>query len=268
MLAAKQTSFCGQIPYRMNVLIVEDEHLLATELAERLTHLDPDIKIVKQTDSVASTVEWLQHNNCDLIFLDVHLSDGSSFSIFDKTKVNCPVIFTTAYDKYAIRAFDVNSIGYLLKPIDEQDLEKALKKFKEIKGMFKIELDNLLNYLNRPPESAKTFISRIMLSAGKTQMAMNIEDVAYFMADGRYLFAIARTGEKYFCESTLYKLEEGLDSRQFFRLNRRFIVSFASVAYFTPYSKSRVKVKLKPEPDEDIIISAEKVKEFKQWLVR
>lgn len=252
----------------MNILIVEDENLLAIELAERLVHLDSEIKIVGQTDSIASTVAWLQHNECDLMFMDVHLSDGISFSIFDKIKVKCPVIFTTAYDQYAIRAFEVNSIAYLLKPIDEKDLEKSLNKYREIRGMFRVDFETLLNYLGKSKTETKTFISRIMLSSGKAQMAMNVEDIAYFMADGRYLFAISVTGEKYFCESTLSKLEEELDNRVFFRLNRRFIVNFASVAYFTAYSKSRVKVKLKPEPDEEIIISSEKVKEFKQWLVR
>jgi len=117
----------------MNVLIVEDEQLLATELAERLANIDSEINIVGQTDSISSTVAWLQQNDCDLIFLDVHLNDGISFSIFDKIKVKCPVIFTTAYDQYAIKAFEVNSIAYLLKPIDEADLEKALNKYKEIR---------------------------------------------------------------------------------------------------------------------------------------
>jgi DNA-binding LytR/AlgR family response regulator len=252
----------------MNILIVEDENLLAIELAERLISLDNTIKIVGQTDSIATTVEWLQHNSCDLIFLDVHLSDGVSFSIFDKIKVKCPVIFTTAYDQYAIKAFEVNSIAYLLKPIDEKDLERSLNKYKEIKSLFRSDFEDLLNYLGKPQPETKPFINRIMLSSGNAQMALNVEDIAYFMADGRYLFAVSVHGEKYFCDSTLYKLEEELDNSKFFRLNRRFIVSFASVAYFTPYSKSRVKVKLKPEPEEEIIISSEKVKEFKEWLVR
>ncbi len=113
----------------MNVLIVEDEYLLALELAEKLLDMDSNIRIAGQTQSVASTVEWLQQNECDLIFLDIHLSDGSSFAIFDKAKVKSPVIFTTAYDQYAIRAFQVNSIGYLLKPIDDKDLRQALNKY-------------------------------------------------------------------------------------------------------------------------------------------
>lgn len=252
----------------MNVLIVEDEQLLAMELAEKLVHLDNDIKIVGQTDSITSTVEWLQSNNCDLIFMDIHLSDGNSFSIFEKIKIKCPVIFTTAYDKYAIRAFEVNSIGYLLKPIDELDLEKALIKYKDLRGILKTDIDNLLSYLGKPQPPQKSYISRIMLSSSKVQMPINVDDIAYFMAEGRYLFAITKSGNKYFCESTLYKLEEVLNDRDFFRLNRRFIVNFDSVVYFTPYSKNRVKVKLKPEPEEEIIISSEKVKEFKQWLAR
>jgi two-component system, LytTR family, response regulator LytT len=252
----------------MNILIVEDEQLLATELAERLANIDSEINIVGQTDSISSTVAWLQQNDCDLIFLDVHLNDGISFSIFDKIKVKCPVIFTTAYDQYAIKAFEVNSIAYLLKPIDEADLKKALNKYKEIRSMFRADFESLLSYLGKSQTESKNFISRIMLSSGNAQMPMNVDNIAYFMADGRYLFAVSMAGDKYFCESTLYKLEQELDNREFFRLNRRFIVNFASVDSFTPYSKSRVKVKLNPQPDEDIIISSEKVKEFKQWLVR
>lgn len=253
----------------MNVLIVEDEQLLAMELAERLLHLDSNIKIVGQTSSVASTIEWLQQNDCDLIFLDIHLSDGSSFSIFEKIgRIKCPVIFTTAYDKYAIQAFDVNSIGYLLKPIDDRDLEKALNKYKEVEGSFKINLENLINQLGKTSELQRSFIKRIMVSSSKAQMPMNIEDIAYFMAEGRYLFAITKLGNKYFCESTLYKLEEELDDREFFRLNRRFIVNFSSIVSFTSFSKNRVKVRLNPEPEDEIIVSSEKVKEFKQWLVR
>lgn len=253
----------------MDILIVEDENLLAIELAEKLISLDSSIKIAGQTDSIVTTVEWLQSNSCDLIFLDVHLSDGISFSIFDKIKVKCPVIFVTAYDQYAIKAFEVNSIAYLLKPIDEKDLVKSLNKYKEMKSLFRSsDIEGLLDYLGKPQPETKTFISRIMLSSGNTQLAMKVEDIAYFMADGRYLFAISIHGDKYFCDSTLYKLEEELDNSNFFRLNRRFIVSFASIAYFTPYSKSRVKVRLKPEPEEEIFISSEKVKEFKEWLVR
>lgn len=252
----------------MNILIVEDEQLLAMELAERLVYLDNNIKIVGQTHSVVSTVEWLQENECDLIFMDIHLNDGSSFSIFDQIKVKAPVIFTTAYDKYAIRAFDVNSIGYLLKPIDEDDLEKSLNKYKEMKSASGTELDKLLNYLKEAPAPTKKFINRIIVSSSKEQVPMNVEDIAYFMAEGRYLFAINKTGNKYFCESTLYKLEEELDDSLFFRLNRRYIVNFNSVVSFIPYSKNRVKVRLNPTPDEEVIVSSEKIKEFKQWLAR
>ncbi|WP_321480839.1 LytTR family DNA-binding domain-containing protein [uncultured Bacteroides sp.] len=252
----------------MDVLIVEDEHLLAMELAERLLHLDNEIKIVGQTDSVSSTIDWLQQNSCDLIFLDIHLNDGVSFSIFEKIEVECPVIFTTAYDKYAIKAFEVNSIAYLLKPISERDLENSINKYKKITNLFSADVKILLDYLKKTSNRDKKFINRMMLSSGKTQMVVNVKDIAYFMADGRYLFAILQTGEKYFCESTLTRLEEELDTDSFFRINRRFMVNFSSVAYFTPYSKSRVKVKLKPQPDEDIIISSDRVKEFKQWLLK
>ncbi len=162
----------------------------------------------------------------------------------------------------------MNSIGYLLKPIDEEDLRKALLKYKQMRSLFRADLDNLLNYLGKPTGEEKAPISRIMLSTGKAQMAMNVDEIAYFLANGRYLYAVDRKGDKYFCDGTLYKLEEELDTRMFFRLNRKYIVNFSSVAYFTHYSKSRVKVKLIPQAEEEIIVSADKVKEFKRWLVR
>lgn len=252
----------------MNILIVEDEQLLAMELAEKLLELDDTIKIVGQLHSISSTIEWLQQNKCDLIFLDIHLSDGSSFAIFEKIKVECPVIFTTAYDQYAIRAFQVNSIGYILKPIREDDLQQALDKYKKLRTMFSPDLNNLLKYLSKEISPQKKFLDRIILNSGKTQVPININDIAYFMAEGRYLFAITKNGKKYFYDNTLYKLEEELDDHQFFRLNRRFIVNFTNVISFTSYSKNRVKVKLSPEPEEEIIVSSEKIKAFKQWLAR
>lgn len=252
----------------MNVLIVEDEELLALELAEKLVLLNNDIKIVGQTHSVASTVEWLQHNDCDLIFMDIHLSDGNSFSIFDKIKVTHPVIFTTAYDQYAIRAFDVNSIGYLLKPIEEQDLENVLTKYREMKDAFQSSLENLLNHLKEAPPTQKKFLDRIILFTTQKQISIPVNEIAYFMADDRYLFAITDTGNKYFYNSTLYKLEEELDNQSFFRLNRRFIANLKSIVSFTPYSKGRVKVKLNPALEDEVIISSDKVKDFKLWLTR
>lgn len=252
----------------MNILIVEDEELLAMELAEKLFDLDNTVKIVGQLHSVSSTIEWLQQYKCDLIFLDIHLSDGSSFAIFEKIKVECPIIFTTAYDQYAIRAFQVNSIGYILKPISERDLRQVLDKYKKLKTIFSSDLNNLLKYLSNEIPPQKKNLDRIILYAGKTQVPINVDDIAYFMAEGRYLYAMTKNGKKYFYDNTLYKLEEELDGRQFFRLNRRFLVNFTNVISFTSYSKNRIKVKLIPEPEEEIIVSSEKIKEFKQWLVR
>lgn len=252
----------------MDILIVEDEQLLAMELAEKLIRLDENIKVVGQTDSVGSTIDWLNRHTCDLIFLDVHLNDGNSFSIFEKIKVDCPIIFTTAYDKYAIKAFELNSIGYLLKPIDDDELRKAIDKYKMLNATPKVDMKKLLAYFNNQSADKNKNLKRIMLTYGQKQMALNIEDIAYFMADGRYLYAISRDGKKYFSEYTLSRLEEELDTQNFFRLNRQFIVSFDSVDYFIKYSKSRVKVKLTPDLGEDVIISSEKVKEFKAWLVR
>ncbi len=250
----------------MDVLIIEDEQLLAIELADKLLDLDEKINIVAQLASVDETVKWLSHNSCDLIFMDIHLSDGSSFAIFDKIEVKTPVIFTTAYDQYAIRAFQVQGIGYLLKPIDGNELQQALEKYRGLEQNFSLEVNALLDYLTNPLAPTKKTLTRIVLNLGKIQVPINIEDIAYFMADGRYLFAVTKAGKKYFYENTLYKLEEVIDNNLFFRLNRRYIINFNSVVSFTPYSKSRVKVELNPQPEEEIIVGSEKIKEFKQWL--
>lgn len=256
------------INWIMNIVIIEDEYLLAEELEEKILSIDSSIKVIAKLDSVSQSVEWLKNNTCDLIFLDVHLSDGLSFSIFDSVDVNIPIIFTTAYNQYSIKAFDLNSIAYLLKPVDEEKLKKALDKFKNLKTDYKNNINDLIAYLNREETSGHNYKKRFMLSMGKVQKPVAVEDIAYFMADDKYLFAFTSKGEKYFCDSTLARLESELDPDNFFRVNRKFYVSINSVNELIPYSKSRIKIKLIPETEEEVIISSAKAKEFKEWLVK
>ncbi len=251
----------------MNVVIVEDEVLLAEELADKLMELSYPINILAILESVEDTVEWLKHNTCDLLFLDIHLSDGISFSIFEQVNTNSPVIFTTAYDNYAIRAFEVNSIAYLLKPIDETELIKAIEKYNNINIAYREKIENLLSYIKNTKEDKSKYKERIILNSGKIQKPVNIDDIAYFEANGRYLYAITKQGFKYFCDFTLSSLEQELNPSLFFRINRTYLVNFDSVKEIIPYSKSRLKINLHPElSDKIILVSAAKVKEFKKWL--
>lgn len=250
---------------KVEVLIVEDEQLLAQELAEQLTELDKDIEIVGILGSIGDTVNWFKTRNCDLLFLDIHLNDGLSFSIFDGVKVQCPIIFTTAYDQYAIQAFEVNSIAYLLKPIEKEDLKKAWIKFKSLQTSSQsAAINQLWAYIKK--KETKTYKKRLMLAKGKVQKPMRVDEIAYFVAENRYVFAIANNGQKYFCEHTLYELEEQLNPDDFFRANRTFLVSYESIEEIKPYGKGRLEIVLKPQTEQKIIISAEKSNDFKRWL--
>jgi DNA-binding LytR/AlgR family response regulator len=247
----------------MNVVIIEDEYLLAEELEDKLLAINPEIKIVAKLESVKDSIDWFKANTCDLIFLDVHLSDGISFSIFDEISISTPIIFTTAYNHYAIKAFEVNSISYILKPINDKDLERALDKYTQLQNTSLPDFSALNELLLAKPLVYK---KRLVLNIGKIHKPVLVEDIAYFMADDKYLFAIVNTGEKFFCDFTLAKLETEINPNDFFRVNRRYFVSFASVKELIPYSKSRIKIKIYPETEEEVIISTSRAKEFKEWL--
>lgn len=247
----------------MNIVIIEDEYLLAEELEEKLLSLVPDIKILAKLESINESIEWFKTNTCDLIFSDIHLSDGIVFSIFNEKISRIPIIFLTAYDHYAIKAFDLNSISYLLKPVKSEDLIKALSKYNSLVQSSSLNLSVLKDLMNIKKTEYK---ERLILSLGKVYKPVLVKDIAYFMADGKYLFAIVKTGEKYFCDFTLSKLEGELNPNNFFRISRKFFVSYSAVQELLPYSKSRLKLKLLPESGEEVIISTSRAKEFKTWL--
>lgn len=249
----------------MKVVIVEDEPLLADELEDMLCEADPAIAVLAKLDSVASSVEWLRNNSCDLIFLDVQLSDGLSFAIFEELDITTPVIFTTAFDSYSLKAFDLNSISYLLKPIEMDRLEAALAKFKSLKSSSS-SIDSLLDYIRMGSAPATSYKKRFILTMGAIQRPVDVEDIAYFMADNKHLFAFTRDGKKYFYDSTLARLAEELNPKMFFRINRSYYANINSVRELLPYSKSRIKVRLIPETEEDVIISYARANDFKKWL--
>lgn len=247
----------------MDIAIIEDEWLLADELAEMLIGIDSSYNIVAKLQSIEESVEWLQHNVCDLLFMDIQLGDGLSFSIFEKTSVTCPVIFTTAFDQYAIRAFDVNSIAYLLKPIDERELRKALEKHKFLKQSY---LSNVRNLIAAYIPQQKEYKEQIVLTQGNLKKVVDIAQIVYFQADDRYVFSFTKNGQRMFCDYPLKELEIVLDPQLFFRINRSFLVYKENITGWTPHTKGRLKVVLEYGGLKELIVSSARASEFKKWI--
>jgi len=253
-----------------SVLIIEDEPPAARRLGRLLQKLEPQIQIVEILDTVAASVRWLQHNPCDLIFADIHLADGNSFSIFEQVEVRTPIIFATAYDQYAIRAFKLNSIDYLLKPIEQEELAKALSKYRENQqpsSQPPLDIQALMTAMEEQ-KSRPTYQKRFMVSSGEKIRSIPVEEVAYFFGQQKYVFLITQDGRQHLVDSTLTQLEDLLDPEDFFRINRQFIIGFSAIKQMFSYSKSRVKIELEPNSDQEAIVSIEKTPRFKQWLNR
>ncbi len=252
----------------MEVIIIEDEMLLAEELQQELAGIDPSIRVVQQLSNVADSVAWLSRNRCDLIFSDIELTDGLSFSIFKALDITIPVVFTTAYNQYAIKAFETNSIGYLLKPVDRNDLEKVLEKFR-LHQLNTPMLKQLINQLTgrQPVAPVSRYLSRLILTLGNIQKPVSVDEIVYFMADDRYLFAITQGGKKYYYDATLAQLENELNPDLFFRANRRYYVNKHFVNEIKTISRSRLVIKMTEEVSDEIVVSYSRSKEFKEWIV-
>lgn len=249
----------------MEVLIIEDEIVAAERLESMLTEIDPGIRVLNKLGSISDAVSWLKHNQAELIFLDIQLSDGLSFSIFEQCEVKTPIIFTTAYDQYAVRAFDLNSIDYLLKPIRKSDLEDALRKFDSLKTVLNIDFNHLAGLLEkRIPEYQKRFL----IQYGEKIRKVEVSAIAYFYAQDKGVFIRTQDGHNYPLEFTLEKIEEMVDPVQFFRINRRFIISVDAITDMTAYSRSRIKLNVKPSAADlgDTIVSIERSADFRKWL--
>lgn len=248
----------------MKVIIVEDEKPARDNLEKLLLELEPGIEIQAKLDSVSNTVAWLSAHQTELIFLDIHLADDLSFKIFEQINITTPVIFTTAYDQYAIRAFRVNSVDYLLKPIDKSDLQRSLEKFKNNqKTTQPFDIQQLLQSLIQP---TKTYQSRFIVSRGEKVMSVTVDQIAYFEGEDRYVYLTKKDGTKYIVDYKLSDLEMLLDPTQFYRLNRSFITHFSSIKNIFNVSKSRVKIELEPSTKREIMVSSENTQEFKAWL--
>jgi len=221
----------------MKVVIIEDERLAADTLAGLLKEINPGIEVMAVLDSVKASVAWLAGHNPELIFMDIHLADDNSFKIFESIEVKAPVIFITAYDNYAIRAFKHNSIDYLLKPIDRRELEQALNKFASIKNLTAETLAQLIRQFSTPE---KEYQKRFMITTGQKIKSVDVTDAAHFYAEERFVYLVTRANEKYIIDFTLDKLENLLEPTHFFRINRRQIISFSAIKAMHSYTKSRV----------------------------
>jgi two-component system, LytTR family, response regulator len=262
----------------MKAIIIEDEELAAEGLSISLKKVEADIEILAILDSVKAAVAWLKNNPPpDIAFFDIQLADGLSFEIFEQTPVNCPVIFTTAYDEYALRAFRVNSIDYLLKPIGTDDLKRTFDKLRLLKGettssslppqYLSQDLIKQVMAIATQQVKAPQYKTRFMVKIGEHLQTFPVEDIDFLMGENKIVWLYHKNGRKYIVDYTLDQLEDLLEPNRFFRLNRQFIASIETIKDVISYSNSRLKIVFQNPPNkEDIIMSREKVEAFKNWM--
>lgn len=246
----------------MKILIIEDEMPAAQRLTRLVHEVEPLAEVVEIVDSVEATLNYLESNpSPDLLLMDIHLADGSCFEIFKYKQIETPVIFTTAYDEYALQAFKTNAIDYLLKPIKKEELATAFAKFTQFSPNIQSKMDNLAT------EMTPQYVERFLIRTGQTYRVVELQDVAYFVSEDKISFAVKTDGKRYALDFTMDKLETMLNPKTYFRLNRQFITSLKAIEEMTAYSKSRVKVKLIPLSKDEAVVSSERTGEFKRWLI-
>jgi DNA-binding LytR/AlgR family response regulator len=253
----------------MKALIIEDEYPAAERLGKLIAKADSGIEICSVLESVAAAREWFAANpSPDLIFSDIQLSDGLSFEIFEKTLINSPIIFTTSYDEYAIKAFKVKSIDYLLKPIKLQELQQAIDKYKDLKGEpagqdSALKLEALLDVL---PNSGKKYKTRFLVKSREQLIPIFAEQIAYFQASNELVLLVKKDGKKYLVDYTLEQLEKMLNPEDFFRLNRQFIAHLSAIQEIHTYFNGKLKLELNPRATDEVLVSRDKAHVFKSWL--
>lgn len=253
----------------MTVFIIEDEQLGIDRLERQLKEIDASIRIVGTAESIKSSVQWLVQNDPpDLIFMDIELSDGQSFDIFHKTEVKSPIIFTTSYNEFALQAFKVNSVDYLLKPIKKEELRKGIEKFRQLKQQFNSEpafnINQLIEELKQ--QQLRSFRSRFLVKQGQRLMTIAIEDIAYFFIDGRLTYLKTWDNRRYVVDYSLDDLLPMLNPDQFHRINRSFIIQVRSIEQVHTYFNGKLKLLLSPEAEKEVLVSREYASTFKEWL--
>lgn len=250
----------------MKVVIIEDEGFAAMRLKKMILQYNPDIEIMAELESVKESVLWFKsHNDPDLIFLDIQLEDDLSFSIFEQVNITSPVIFTTAFDEYAIKAFKLKSIDYLLKPIIQEELVAALKKYEDITGMQRNNID-LQSLYGLIISKEKKFRERFSVSIGNKIKTFHISDVAYFLSEDGYTNACLSNKSVYPLDISLNKLETETDPGMFFRINRQVLLNINAIQDIHIHSNSRLKLDVIPKIENGVFVSVDKVTEFKKWI--
>tara|TARA_R110001592_G_scaffold243783_1_gene504795 strand:- start:30942 stop:31694 length:753 start_codon:yes stop_codon:yes gene_type:complete len=244
----------------MNYLILEDEQWAAERLASIISELKPQWQSLGIRDSIKSAKAFLIANEVDLIFVDINLGDGLSFNLFQEIEVNCPLIFTTAYDQYAIKAFKLNSIDYLLKPINKEELSTAIKKLETKNASAVSDWQKVFNDLK------PSYKERFLVSTGERLKTIKSSDISYFFAQGKHCFISDNTGREYLIDRNLKDLMEQLDPKSFFQINRQIIVNLNYIEEMHTYSKSRLKIRMQPASSQEMIVSVERSSRFRAWL--
>lgn len=250
----------------IRIAIVEDEKIAAANLEKLIKKLEPEAQILAVLNSVRQASAWLSSNRADLIFMDIELGDGQSFEIFRQVNIKTPVIFTTAYDQYAIKAFKANGIEYLLKPIDESELKDAIRKFR---NLVNAESDySALRELITSVQQKKEYKQRFMVQAGSRIRSIPVNEISYFYFMEKATFICTTENRRFPTEYSLDKLEEMIDPNDYYRINRKMIVYIKSIQKIYSLSRSRIKLELSPAFDEEVLVSFNKTPSFREWLDR
>ena len=249
----------------MKVIIIEDEKPAAEKLLKAIQKADPAIEVCAVLNNVKDSVAWLQQNPMpDLLFVDIELSDGLSFKIFETVSINSPVIFCTAFDEYWQEAFEHNSIDYLLKPVKQEKLETALHKYDKLKQHFASGFQQLLQWQQQP--AGNGYKKRFLVKRGTDYVSVKTEDIAYFYAAYKLVCMVDNKNQKFILDQSLADLEKQLDPAQFYRVNRKYLIQLNAIKKIKTYPKSKLQLEVEPVVNEAIIISQENVSAFKEWM--
>jgi DNA-binding LytR/AlgR family response regulator len=258
----------------MNVVVIEDERLIAQRLISLVKKYDASVNVLAQISSVAEATSWFETNpitSVDLIFMDIHLEDGDGFQIISKLNLTTPIIFTTAFDGYMIKAFKVNSIDYLLKPINYEELTAALNKFRSLRsnnefrpGSMQVDIKALIKQLSQ--QNDPQFKDRFMITVGTRIRSIKTESIAYFYLEEKTVLLVTIDGTTLPVDYSLDKLMQIIDPKQFFRVSRQFIVSLNSIQMMQTVSAGKLKLNLIPKTKQEVTVSGDRVSDFKQWL--
>lgn len=250
----------------MQILILEDEEQALSRLQKLISIVVPNATICGTASSIEEAIKWFTNNPMpSLIFMDIHLADGNSFQLFNKLKITCPVIFTTAYESYALEAFKVNSVDYLLKPFDELDIRRAVEKLKMLQSS-KAHIIDYAEVLKKIQPPLKQYKDRFIIKIGDTIKSITVADIAYFYTEYKSNFVCTNEGKRFPIDFNLDQVEHMLNPKNFFRINRQFIIGHHAIEEMKAHTRSRVIVKLSPPSKLDTVVAIDRAQDFRNWL--